>query len=62
MPGQPNRDQPTKPTSEPSGPRSMHEDVPVWCDCCSCEPEPRWQQVEDEMERERAEADKQDCD
>lgn len=21
---------------------SMHEDVPVWCDCCSCEAEPYW--------------------
>ena len=23
-------------------PISMHEDVPVWCDCCSCEVEPYW--------------------
>lgn len=21
---------------------SMHADVPVWCDCCSCEAEPYW--------------------
>lgn len=21
---------------------SMHDDVPVWCDCCSCEAEPYW--------------------
>lgn len=21
---------------------SMHEDVPVWYDCCSCEVEPYW--------------------
>ncbi|MCG6897766.1 MAG: hypothetical protein LJE60_11775 [Thiocapsa sp.] len=21
---------------------SMHEGVPVWCDCCSCEAEPYW--------------------
>lgn len=21
---------------------SMHEDVPIWCDCCSCEAEPYW--------------------
>lgn len=34
-------------------PRSMHEDVPTWCDCCSCEAEPRWQAVEDEMEEDR---------
>jgi hypothetical protein len=20
----------------------MHEDVPVWYDCCSCEAEPYW--------------------
>lgn len=23
-------------------PISMHEDVPVWYDCCSCEAEPYW--------------------
>ncbi|MCW8956635.1 MAG: hypothetical protein OQL09_07110 [Gammaproteobacteria bacterium] len=23
-------------------PVSMHEDVPVWYDCCSCEVEPYW--------------------
>lgn len=22
--------------------RSMHEDVPVWYDCCSCQAEPYW--------------------
>ena len=27
-------------TSHP--PRSMHDDVPVWYDCCSCEAEPYW--------------------
>jgi len=21
---------------------SMHANVPVWCDCCSCEVEPYW--------------------
>jgi hypothetical protein len=21
---------------------SMHKDVEVWCDCCSCEAEPYW--------------------
>ena len=21
---------------------SMHDGVPVWCDCCSCEAEPYW--------------------
>jgi hypothetical protein len=23
-------------------PASMHENVPVWYDCCSCEAEPYW--------------------
>jgi hypothetical protein len=37
---------------------SMHEDVPLWDDTpCCCEPEPRWQAVEDErLERERSAA------
>lgn len=26
--------------------KSMHENVDVWCDTCSCEPEPRWQAIE----------------
>jgi hypothetical protein len=26
----------------------MHENVESWVDTCSCEPEPRWQQVEDQ--------------
>lgn len=21
---------------------SMHDGIPVWCDCCSCEAEPYW--------------------
>ena len=41
---------PVNPEDEPaagsgSGPRdslSMHANVPVWCDCCSCEVEPYW--------------------
>lgn len=28
--------------SDPKKPISMHEDVPVWYDCCSCEAEPYW--------------------
>ncbi|MGD8588620.1 MAG: hypothetical protein PVG22_07280 [Chromatiales bacterium] len=33
-----------KPDAEPSPKKglSMHEDVPVWYDCCSCEAEPYW--------------------
>jgi hypothetical protein len=26
---------------------SMHEDVPVWYDCCSCEAEPYWAELAD---------------
>ncbi|TDY04104.1 hypothetical protein [Thiohalophilus thiocyanatoxydans] len=28
---------------------SMHEGIAVWCDCCSCEIEPYWQAVADEL-------------
>ena len=27
---------------EKAKPISMHEDIPVWYDCCSCEAEPYW--------------------
>lgn len=27
---------------KPGDSLSMHADVPVWCDCCSCEAEPYW--------------------
>jgi hypothetical protein len=27
---------------EKEKPISMHEDIPVWYDCCSCEAEPYW--------------------
>ncbi len=36
-----------KPLRPPGRPLGMHADVPTWCDCCSCEPEPRWQAVEE---------------
>jgi len=29
--------------------RSMHEGIAVWCDCCSCEAEPYWVAVAEEM-------------
>lgn len=29
---------------------SMHEDVPVWYDCCSCEAEPYWAELERDPE------------
>lgn len=28
---------------------SMHEGIAVWCDCCSCEAEPYWAELADEM-------------
>jgi len=28
---------------------SMHEGVAVWCDCCSCEAEPYWVEVAEEL-------------
>jgi len=28
----------------------LHDDVESWDDTCSCEPEPRWQAVEEENE------------
>ncbi len=30
-------------------PISMHENVPVWCDCCSCAAEPYWLAVAEEL-------------
>lgn len=28
---------------------SMHENVPAWYDCCSCEAEPHWLAVAEEL-------------
>lgn len=28
---------------------SMHEGIAPWCDCCSCEAEPYWQTVAEEL-------------
>ena len=30
-------------------PISMHENVPVWSDCCSCAAEPYWLAVAEEL-------------
>jgi hypothetical protein len=30
-------------------PISMHEGIGVWCDCCSCEAEPYWVEIAQEM-------------
>ena len=40
----PEASEPAVPGSAPTHPKSlsMHEDVPVWYDCCSCEAEPYW--------------------
>ncbi|MCU0834919.1 MAG: hypothetical protein MUC77_10905 [Chromatiaceae bacterium] len=37
--------------SSPSRRRSisMHEGIAVWCDCCSCEAEPYWVEIAEEM-------------
>ena len=36
-----NRQATDSPESRPAS-KSMHDAVPVWCDCCSCEAEPYW--------------------
>lgn len=28
---------------------NMHEGIGVWCDCCSCEAEPYWAELANEM-------------
>ena len=28
---------------------NMHDGLGVWCDCCSCEAEPRWVEVAEEL-------------
>lgn len=28
---------------------NMHEGIGVWCDCCSCEAEPYWAELAEEM-------------
>jgi hypothetical protein len=40
----PDRPVPAEAQTEPARRKglSMHEDVPVWYDCCSCEAEPYW--------------------
>lgn len=48
---------PDKADSGPSNPPakkkkkhiSMHEGVGVWADCCSCEAEPYWREMAEEM-------------
>ena len=33
----------------------MHDDVETWTDICTCEPEGRWREVAEELERRDAE-------
>lgn len=28
---------------------SMHDGIAVWCDCCSCQAEPYWAELAEEM-------------
>jgi hypothetical protein len=44
--GKPNKDKPEKKSI------SMHDDVPVWYDCCSCEAEPYWIELFKNMDKE----------
>ena len=37
---------------EPRRRVTMHDDVETWVDTCSCEPEPRWQALAEELEAE----------
>jgi len=30
---------------------SMHEDIPIWHDCCSCEAEPYWVEAFEKSEK-----------
>jgi len=25
--------------------KSMHDGIAIWCDCCSCEMEPYWEEI-----------------
>lgn len=42
-----------RPTAAADGKRrkrvNMHDGIGVWCDCCSCEAEPRWVAVAEEL-------------
>jgi hypothetical protein len=29
--------------------KSMHDGIAVWCDCCSCQAEPYWVAIAEEM-------------
>ena len=46
-----NTDQPTRSplSARPRSTLSMHDGIAVWCDCCSCEMEPYWQEAVEKM-------------
>ena len=31
------------------GETTMHDHIGYWCDCCSCEAEPQWQEVAEKL-------------
>jgi len=35
--------------TKPKKPISMHENIPVWVDCCCCEAEPYWLALAEEQ-------------
>lgn len=48
----PNGEKPSGLAEPPAGKKkraNMHEGIGVWCDCCSCEAEPYWAELADEM-------------
>ena len=64
MEPRPDTDEPARPTeAQAQGPQaspppadsfrrrpmSMHEGIASWCDCCSCEAEPYWVAVAEEL-------------
>ena len=45
----PQRPGPSRPDGGRKKSPSMHEGIAVWCDCCSCEAEPYWVEIAQEM-------------
>ena len=41
--------QSSSPTKKKKKHISMHEGIGAWADCCSCEAEPYWRELADEM-------------
>jgi hypothetical protein len=41
---------PSQLAGECGNPRMLHAGVETWTDTCSCEPEPRWQALAEELE------------